>query len=129
MRTTFIAPLIALVLTTTAWAGVLCVSDRHVAVEPLGASCCGLPSAPSSTAGISQLQSGGCGSCVDVSLQAGAFLGSAVPQEKDSLNHPAIVLACVGSFSNPLLHGCCLILRSSAVPPAAPKPPLAALRC
>jgi hypothetical protein len=129
MRTSLIAPLIALVLTTTAWTGVLCVSDEHVAVEPLGAPCCGLPSPPSSTAGMSQLQPGGCGSCVDVSLQASAFVGSAAPQEKDSLHHQAIILACSGSCSDPLLHDSCLILRSSAVLLAAPKPPLAALRC
>lgn len=129
MRTPLIAPLIALVLTTTAWAGVLCVSDGHVAMEPLGAPCCGLPSAPSSTAGMTQLQSGGCGSCVDVSLQAGGFVGSATPQVKDSLHHQPIAVACGGSGFDPLLPNSCLILRSSAVFLAPPKPPLLALRC
>jgi hypothetical protein len=129
MRTPLIAPLIALVLTATAWAGVLCVSDGHVAVEPLGAPCCGLPSAPSFAEGISQLQSGGCGSCVDVSLQAGVFVGSAAPQVKDSLHRQAIAVACGDSGFDPLLLNSSLTLRSSTVLLPPPQPPLLALRC
>ncbi len=129
MRTPLIAPLIALVLTTTAWAGVLCVSDGHVAMEPLGAPCCGLPSAPSSTEGMTQLQSGGCGSCVDVSLQAGVFVGSATPQVKDSLHRQAIAVACGDTGFDPLLLNSSLTLRSSTVLLAPPQPPLLALRC